>query len=220
MDQCRSQSELYRGMETLLKFHRRMDRFVSRPAGHSLFQFHHHGSSADVSTTLGQTNPAHTRTPDPDSSALAEGYYAATNLNSIDPDLSPENIKLGTNLWCWRHVGSGGTATPADVVSGKTFFGFGQSNWTVQIGTAGNFACSPGFCDLNGLAYDECEFQLDAEGIYVSANDPSAEDTASSGLGPVGTGFGNRPCRSIAWGIQRAAATAAHRTPMLPTALC
>ncbi len=152
------------------------------------------------------TNQMHTLTLSPNSTAVAEGYYAATNLNSIDPDLSPGNLKLGANLFgvSGTLVPTNGTATPADVANGKTFFGFGQSNWNLQIGTAGNFTCAAGFFNLNGLTYDECEFQLDPQGIYVSANDPSSDDTASSGIGPVGTGAGNRPCLSIAWGIQRA----------------
>jgi len=49
-----------------------------------------------------------------------------------------ENVKKGINN-AWDGTGtlapSGGTATPGDVLTGKTFYGSGQSDWTLQIGS-------------------------------------------------------------------------------------
>ena len=67
--------------------------------------------------------------------------------------------------------------------------------------------CNAGSFDLNGIPNDGCEFALDATGIYVSGNDPMAADDASCGLGPVGTGAGHHPCRTITFGQGRATAS-------------
>ena len=157
----------------------------------------------------GSATQMHTRTLNPDSATLREGYYAGTNLNAIDPDLDGAHIRLGITVFGveGQLVPGGATATAADVAAGKTFFGFEQTNWLLQVGTAGTYACAADFFDLNGLAYDECEFQLDRAGIYVSLNDPAAADDGGCGLGPVGTGANNHPCRSIARGLQRAIQT-------------
>jgi hypothetical protein len=64
--------------------------------------------------------------------------------------------------------------------------------------------CDIGFFDLNAIPDDGCEFGLDAAAIYVSANDAAAVDDATCGSGPVGTGTGNHPCRTIAYGLGRA----------------
>ena len=64
--------------------------------------------------------------------------------------------------------------------------------------------CNPGDFDLNGAVADGCEFVLDADAIYVSTSDPGSADDATCGLGPVGTGAGNHPCKTIGQGISRA----------------
>jgi hypothetical protein len=158
---------------------------------------------------IGSTGALHTLTLGPDTASIAEGYYAATNLTAVNPDFSADNIRFGVTVFGveGQLLPAGGTATPADVAAGKTFFGLNQTNWTLQAGTAGNWTCPPGFFDLNGIAEDECEFQLDPQGIYVSTSDPWADDGPDCGLGPLGTGSGRRPCRTISRGIQRAAET-------------
>src|SRR6185503_12675664 len=50
-------------------------------------------------------------------------------------------------------------------------------------------------------------FVVSLVGIHVSVDDPAAVDDASCGLGPVGSGPGNHPCRTIAQGITRAGQT-------------
>ncbi len=67
--------------------------------------------------------------------------------------------------------------------------------------------CSTGYFNLDAATANGCEFQLDVGSIYVSVNDPAAADDATCGLGPVATGVGNHPCRSISAGIQRAITT-------------
>jgi hypothetical protein len=67
-------------------------------------------------------------------------------------------------------------------------------------------ACQPGFFDLNAVPGDGCELALDAGAIYVGRDSPGAAGGAC-GLGPVGTGDGHFPCRTIADGLARAAAT-------------
>jgi len=64
--------------------------------------------------------------------------------------------------------------------------------------------CDPGFFDLNGIVNDGCEFELRSDTIYVSATDGA--DSATCGLGPVGTGTGNQPCLTIDQGLDRAVA--------------
>ena len=67
--------------------------------------------------------------------------------------------------------------------------------------------CGAGFLDLNGVPDDGCEFYLDPAVIYVSGNDAAAVDDASCGLGPVGTQAGAHPCRTVGYGLARAANT-------------
>jgi len=64
--------------------------------------------------------------------------------------------------------------------------------------------CDAGAFNLNGVVDDGCEFVLDPNAIYVSTTDTNADDGAGCGNGPVGTGSGNRPCLTIAVGLQRA----------------
>jgi len=64
--------------------------------------------------------------------------------------------------------------------------------------------CNPNSFNLNGAASDGCEFGLDFGAIYVSGSDAAAADDATCGIGPVGTGTGNHPCRTLGFGIMRA----------------
>jgi subtilisin-like proprotein convertase family protein len=57
--------------------------------------------------------------------------------------------------------------------------------------------CDADWFDLNAVPDDGCEFLLDADAIYVSVDDPLANDLPGCGRGPTQTGGGNRPCRTI-----------------------
>jgi len=63
--------------------------------------------------------------------------------------------------------------------------------------------CNAGFYDLNAVPDDGCEFQLDPTAIYVGIDSVGAIDDGNCGLGPVGTGTGNHPCKSIWFGLGR-----------------
>ena len=64
--------------------------------------------------------------------------------------------------------------------------------------------CDGNAFDLNSAVGDGCEFILDTGAIYVSTSDPAASDVGACGLGPVGTGAGHYPCKTISNGIARA----------------
>jgi hypothetical protein len=68
--------------------------------------------------------------------------------------------------------------------------------------------CDDPYFDMNGVPDDGCEFYLDPSAIYVSGDDPDAEDNDTCGFGPVGTGYGigglRHPCRSINYSILQA----------------
>ena len=68
-------------------------------------------------------------------------------------------------------------------------------------------SCNAGTFDLNGSTLDGCEFVLDTTAIYVSTSDPMALDDSGCGLGPIDTGSGHYPCRTIAQGLARAQST-------------
>jgi len=65
---------------------------------------------------------------------LTEIYSALASLISAD------KVKSGTTYLgvAGTLVPSGGTATTADVLSGKTYFGDSQTNWALQTGTMAN----------------------------------------------------------------------------------
>ena len=65
--------------------------------------------------------------------------------------------------------------------------------------------CNPGTFDLNNSTADGCEFVLDATAVYVSTSDAAAADDSTCGVGPTGTGTGNHPCKTIMYGLGRAA---------------
>jgi hypothetical protein len=67
-----------------------------------------------------------------------------------------------------------------------------------------NMVCSANAFNLDGAVANGCELVLDTGGVYVSIDDAAAVDDASCGLGPVGTGAGRYPCKSITQGIARA----------------
>ena len=86
-----------------------------------------------------------------------------------------------------------------------------SANATGQCSTASGspkcvMVCNAGTSDLNSSSFDGCEFVLDTTSVYVSTTDAAAVDDATCGIGPVGTGAGNHPCRTITYGLTRATA--------------
>jgi hypothetical protein len=65
--------------------------------------------------------------------------------------------------------------------------------------------CAPGSFDLNNSTADGCEFLLDATAVYVSTTDAAGADDTGCGTGPSNTGTGNHPCKTITYGLGRAA---------------
>ncbi len=72
-----------------------------------------HRSSQDIQSTdptitvpvpmfyrvVGRTSPAHTRVLAPGTTAVESGYYEATNLTQVDPNLSSANIRSGASIF-------------------------------------------------------------------------------------------------------------------------
>jgi hypothetical protein len=133
---------------------------------------------------------------------INQGFHDGTGIVQTDPDLTGSSIRLGIQIFdvTGTLVPSGGTATPGDVASGKTFYGAGQTDWTLQVGTFGDINCAPGFLDLNGFPSDDCEFAVDANGIYVATPGNGGSDFAGCGNSPTSA------CATIGFGITRAQA--------------
>ena len=124
------------------------------------------GPQTGTMTNVGQEN----FTPGTTDQGITAGYHDGTGKVAGDSDLAPASIRQAVDIFgvVGNLVPSGGTATPADVASGKTFYGLSQTDWVLQVGTAGVFECEEGFLDLNGRPDDECEFQVDDQGIYIA----------------------------------------------------
>jgi hypothetical protein len=90
-----------------------------------------------------------------------------------------------------------------------TVFTGANSSGVCSVGTGTPqcvMVCSAGSFNLNGSTADGCEFMLDTTAVYVSMSETQAVDDSTCGLGPVGSGTGNHPCRTIAFGLSRATA--------------
>lgn len=138
--------------------------------------------------------------PGTEDTFIDPGYHNGLGRVWGDADLVPSSVKQGINLFDvdGTLVPSGGTATPGDVAEGKTFYGLNQDNWILQVGTAGSFSCDPGFFDLNGWAGDECEFELDTDGIYVTTPANGGSMLGDCGIDPFNA------CATLTLGLDRA----------------
>ena len=93
------------------------------------------------------------QTLNPASTVVPAGYYAATNLAAVDPDLATANIKAGVTIFGTAgdpnvvNTGSG-TAAAGDILLGKTAWVTGAEvagNWTLYpfpVGKTGQTASS------------------------------------------------------------------------------
>jgi hypothetical protein len=126
--------------------------------------------------------------------------------NRVDDDCDgslDEDFRNPTSGAYDRDTACGSCGVDCTVIFGRPN-AFGTCD--VAGGTRCTMTCTAGAFDLNGVLADGCEFVLDSSGIYVSIGDRAARDDAGCGLGPVGTGTGRYPCRTIAQGLARAAA--------------
>jgi len=87
---------------------------------------------------------------------------------------------------------------------------YGTCDAGVQVPRC-RMGCVAGAFDLNAIPDDGCEFVLDVDAIYVSTTDPNATTAAGCGRGPVGTGSGNSPCRTVKAGLDEAVALGRHK---------
>jgi hypothetical protein len=99
-----------------------------------------------LTTNVAATEGGHSFSPSADP---VSSFYTLSQIYGAIPTIDPTRVKLGTNYLgiAGTLVPSGGNTQPADVLSGKTFFGSGQSDWTLQTGTmtdVGQQAITPG----------------------------------------------------------------------------
>ncbi|MBF0245884.1 MAG: carboxypeptidase regulatory-like domain-containing protein, partial [Planctomycetes bacterium] len=135
-----------------------------------------------------------TQTLSADSTAVAAGYYAATNLTSVDADLVTANIKSGVSIF--GVSGSpmvvdtaGATASAGELISGKTIYINGSlvtgtlSNQTLSAESstlaAGNYAAA----DLSVIEADLTPAKLaSGANIFGVLGTDSGVDTASGNV--------------------------------------
>lgn len=129
---------------------------------------------------------------------------AAEQCNALDDDCdgrTDEGFLDQTTNQYQQDTACGSCAVDCTVLFGLA----NASGRCVVIGSPQcTMTCDPNAFDLDGAVTNGCELLLDGGAIYVSIDDPAAVDDASCGLGPVGTGAGNHPCRTIAQGTARA----------------
>lgn len=144
------------------------------------------------------------------SDSLTGTHHTLTEVyNSLASLISADKVKLGTTYLntSGALVPSGGDATPANCLTGKTFFGASQTNWTLQTGTMpsnGSFALSCGASD-----------QAVSAGYYTGGTLSGDADLASGNIksginifGIDGTAYSGYP--GTAW----------TGTPTITQALC
>ncbi len=139
--------------------------------------------------------------------SVVPGAATAETCNLLDDDcdtLVDENFRNGSGQY------TGNTACGACGVDCTVLFAVPNASGVCNAGptpTCG-LTCAGNAFNVDGLVANGCELVLDPGAIYVSINDPASNDDATCGLGPVGTGAGNHPCRSIGFGQARATALA------------
>ncbi len=74
------------------------------------------------------------------SDSLAGTGRTLTEIYNAIPSIIANTVKLGTTYLgvAGTLVPSGGDAAPANILSGKTFFGGSQADWNLQTGTMAN----------------------------------------------------------------------------------
>jgi len=131
------------------------------------------------------------------SDTLTGTSHTLTEIYNVIPTIVANTVKLGTSYLgvAGTLVPSGGDATVADVLAGKTFFGDSQADWNLQTGTMTNVGAqiiTPGTSTTtitqgyhDGAGYCEGDADLVSENIKSGANifnvagDSNVVDTSS-----------------------------------------
>ncbi len=136
--------------------------------------------------------------------SVTPGPAGLEACNSVDDDCDSkvdEDFKDGAGAYT-RDRACGSCAVDCTAI-----YGLPNAFGTCAAGPTCVMNCMPGSFNLDGNSANGCEFLLDPTGVvYVSVDDPGSADDATCGLGPVGTGAGRHPCRTIAQGSARAQA--------------
>ena len=151
------------------------------------------------------------------SQSTANFQYTGGNLSPSSISISVSNSGGGTlgglttNVTYaagqptgWLIANLSSTTAPAslDVSAAGLSLDDGTYNATVAISSAG-VSNSPQNVSVTLVVSGAAV----ATAIYVSESDPAAIDDANCGLGPVFSGTGNHPCRTITQGLARATVT-------------
>jgi hypothetical protein len=129
------------------------------------------------------------------------------NLLDDDCDASTDEDYLSGGKY-YRDTACGNCYTNCQTIYAKpNAYGLCNSTGTPTC----VLTCNSSYYNLNAVPDDGCEFFLDADAIYVSTADASADDLLGCGRGPVGTGATNRPCRTIAVGLAEASSSGRHK---------
>ncbi|HNT26927.1 MAG TPA: putative metal-binding motif-containing protein [bacterium] len=121
--------------------------------------------------------------------------------NDCDGELDEGFLNAGTGKYD-QNTACGNCATNCTTIYAKP----NAEGWCDATGTPEcKMRCTNTslYFDLNGVPDDGCEFTLDVDAIYVSESNGDDLDP-NCGLGPVA--IGQKPCATIAKGLQRAGA--------------
>ncbi len=139
--------------------------------------------------------------------SVTAGTGSTETCNGVDDNCNgavDETFKNASGIYN-QNTSCGSCATDCTVI-----YGLPNATGVCTAGTTSascSMQCAPGAFNLDGQTANGCELVLDPTAIYVSTNDVAAANDAGCGLGPVGTGTGNHPCLTIAFGLTRATQT-------------
>ncbi len=155
------------------------------------------------------------------STTVNAGYYAATTLNAVDPNLAAGNIKSGTTIFgvAGSVIQSTGTAVAANVLAGSTFSNAAAAGLTgtmpVQALSSASTAVNAGYyaaTTLNAVDPNLATGNIKSGiTIFGVAGTPTVVDTAgaTAAAGDISTGKTAYVAGSLVTGTLSAGQTAA-----------
>ena len=165
-----------------------------------------------VTFTLGQAPSIALSTTNVEFAATAGGADPAGATAQITngggatlADLSASITYAGGQPEGWLTTSLSGTTAPSTLTLTATTGSLAAGTYGATVAIASAAAANTPESVTVTFVVDQPPFF--PAGIYVSASDPTAVDDAACGLGPVGTGAGRYPCRTIGSGLARANAT-------------